>query len=353
MNSITKLKNLFETSPECTGITFNWIKKCVSTFSNPKPVKVKQKKVKRKSIVCKSWIDHKKNFSLANALVWTGVEKPSFAMIDFFFKYKSFCFFSRESMNKLLHLYLAVDFIQNDCPQIRDLWSTYVPAYKTDQQQTKRNEFIELAKDPCYPFSHFSHQFFPSSPTTKIPINGSCNIVNVPIQTQWYKKVYQKGLTGCVLYTGFDTKVFLVTHVYDVLHEESLTDSTVTFYDAWILLPQKKIVDLGDALTEKNKEGFIWSRKHEVTFLSTTRVILVKLSTNVRCYALTYPDTSKVDLKIFLAKAICKLKGLLASETLAMITKEKPPTFRSLFRGLSPIPFSSISKQESKVEQEV
>ena len=354
MNSITKLKSLFGHDHACTGQAFNWIKKCITTLS-PNPAKLKVKKIKRKSIQCRAWRDCKQSIHLSNPLVWTAIEKPSYKMLEFYFKYKSFSFFNRLRMYKLLHLDLAVDFISRACPQLKDVWTAVVPALRTDQQHTKTNEFIKLIdQEEGYPFSHFSYQFFPSSPQPKLSVQGSCNIINIPIQTQWYKKVYQKDLHGCVLYTGFDSRTFLVTHIYNTLHEESLVDSTVTFYDAWVLLPQKKLIlKPCPDLTESNTERLFKSIQKEVTFLTNTRVVLIKISNTKLCYALTYPDTNKIDLQAFVAKAMSKLKGLLASETLALITKEKPPTFRSLFRGLSPIPFGDSSKNEPKVKQEV
>lgn len=355
MNSITKLKSLFAHDPACTGQAFSWVKKCITTLSPPKPIKVKLKKVKRKSIQCREWRDCRQTLHFHNPLVETAVQKPSYAMLEFYFKYRSFSFFNRLKMHKLLHLDLAVGFIYNHCPQLKAVWTMCVAALKTDQQHTKTNEFIHLLdQEYGYPFSHFAYHFFPSSPQPKLPAQGSCNVINIPIQTQWYKKVYLKRLHGCVLYTGFDTRKFLVTHVYNTLYEESLVDSTVTFYDAWVLLPhKKKIQPPQEALTENNKQRLFTSIHNEVTFLENTRVVLIKISNTELCYALTYPDTNKVSLQTFLAKAMCKLKGLLASETLALITKEKPPTFRSLFRGLSPIPFGESSKNESKVKQEV
>ena len=355
MNSITKLKSLFEHNPACVGQNINWVRKCITTLSSPKPKKIKLKKVRRKSIQCKAWRDCRQSAMIFNPLVTTSFEKPSFKTLEFYFKYKSFCFFNRLKVYKLLHIDLAYDFIANACPQLKAVWSTGVGALKTDQQHTKTNEFIDLMKDENgYPFTYFHYNFFTSSPQPKFSNPDTCNIINIPIQTQWYKKVYQKNLHGCVLYTGFDTRNFLVTHVYDTLHEESLVDFTVTFYDAWVLLPQKKMIQLPhEALTEDNKRALRLENMQDVTFLETTRVVLIKISNTKLCYALTYPDTSKVSLQVFLAKAMCKLKGLLASETLALITKEKPPTFRSLFRGLSPIPFSSSVKTESKVKQEV
>lgn len=355
MNSLTKLKSLFVHNAACTGQAFNWVKKCITTLSPPKPAKLKVKKLKRKSIQCRAWRDCRQTLHLNTPLVWTSIQKPSYTTLEFYFKYNSFSFFNRLRMYKLLKLDLAVDFINRDCPQLKAVWTAVVPALKTDQQHTKTNEFISLIdKEYGYPFSSFSYSFTPSSPQPKLPPQGSCNIINIPIQTQWYKKVYQKQLHGCVLYTGFDSRTFLVTHVYDTLYEESLVDSAVTFYDAWVLLPHKKLIlKPREPLTESNTERLFRSIENEVTFLTNTRVVLIKISNTKLCYALTYPDTNKVSLQTFLAKAMCKLKGLLASETLALITKEKPPTFRSLFRGLSPIPFGDSNKTEVKVKQEV
>jgi hypothetical protein len=194
--------------------------------------------------------------------------------------------------------------------------------------------------------SKITVRFIPASPQKTFKHIHGVNVVNIPIAANWFKNIYVKNLAICGLFSGFQKEEYLVTHIMNHVHNEPMEGNQIDIYEGWILLATKEKLDISETGVSLNKNIYRPNPNEVAHGLRSVRVLLVKLASNQFCYGLNYPDTSKIDLLSFVKATVQKVKGLIASETLALITKERPPTFRSLFRGLSPVPFDTDCSEE-------
>lgn len=301
--------------------------------------KNKKRKKKKEKIYCQEYRDVKLNgVCLQNTVFDYYIIRPSYETLETYFKYKSFSFFNRNTLHSLCN-YDQAYFIANKL--VSTLFKPGLNRARLSATKAsfifpimKKKGMIRLIQNHNEEI-HFG--FIPSSPNKNIKQHSGVNMINIPIEANWHKDVFLEGLSRCAVFSGFQKEDYLVTHVVNHFHSEALEDNQIDIYEGWVLLGSK------ETLESRNTNKSLKEVNTEVTVngLRSVRVLLIKLSTLNYCYGLNFPDTTVVNLKTFIQETVQKIKGLIASETLALITKEKPPTFRSLFRGLSPVPFDT------------
>ena len=301
--------------------------------------KSKKRKKKKQKIYCREYKDAKLNGALLRNTVFDYyITTPSYKTLETYFKYKSFCFFNREKLHEVCGYDQAYFIAQKLLSTILKPGLNRARLSATKAQSMfpimKKRGVIRLIRNHN---EEINFGFIPSSPNKNIKQHFGVNMINIPIEANWHKDIFLEGLSRCAVFSGFQKEDYLVTHVVSHFHCEALEDNQIDIYEGWVLLGSK------ENLESRNTNKSLKDVNTEVTVngLRSVRVLLIKLSTLNYCYGLNFPDTTVVNLNTFIKEIVQKIKGLIASETLALITKEKPPTFRSLFRGLSPIPFET------------
>lgn len=350
MNLKEKAMQACKELPDETYTGFKCLRACLSVLAKKGSTFVtKKRKNNKRKIYSNAYLAHKHSLEIENSFISLKSKNASYKVLETYFKYKGFSFFDSYAMDRICHYGEALKIAR------RFLSSTFKLSWGSDKTELKNmgNLVSEWKKEGLLYFfennralSKITIRFIPASPQKSFkPIHG-VNVVNIPIAANWFKNVHLKSLSTCGLFNGFNKEEYLVTHIVNHLYNEPMQENQIDIYEGWILLATKEKLDVSETGVSLRKN--IWRPDpNEVAHgLRSVKVLLIKLATNNFCYGLNYPDTSKVNLSLFVAATVQKVKGLIASETLALITKEKPPTFRSLFRGLSPVPFDTDCSEE-------
>jgi hypothetical protein len=336
--------------PDETYTGFKALRACLRINSKKNLVfKTKNKKEKKQKIYSAPYLYAKHSLAIENSFISLSTKNVSYKCLETYFKYKEFSFFDANKLDRICKYGNALS-IAN-----RFLSSVFKLSWSGNKVELKNvgNLVSEWKKEGLLYFfeqnrslSKITVRFIPASPQKSFKHIHGVNVVNIPIAANWFKNIYLKGLAVCGLFSGFQKEDYLVTHIINHVHTEPMEGNQIDIYEGWVLLATKEKLDVSETGVCLRKNIYRPDPNEVANGLRSVRVLLVKLASNNFCYGLNYPDTSKIDLSSFVKTTVQKVKGLIASETLALITKEKPPTFRSLFRGLSPVPFDTDCSEE-------
>ena len=173
------------------------------------------------------------------------------------------------------------------------------------------------------------------STNTIRPIPGSPELMNrlwfsdifyVPIQTTWFKNIYQQQLSDAIIYNGDVEKRIFITHVNPfVLHEEKKDNNHYRMFEGYGLFPK--------------------ATSSEVYTLYLQKVLILHHSESLESkesfknFLFKHPGGGVTDAMIRAKKIMSTVRKVDSLKTIQQITNEKN-TFREMYRGLTPPLFS-------------
>lgn len=174
-------------------------------------------------------------------------------------------------------------------------------------------------------------RFFPASPD-KQHLLPKLSVQYIPIQATWKKNIYDKKLSVCKIYDGFAERNMIVTHVARVVQEEKLSPQDHTPYqmlEGYVLYPVV-VPDKASRYT-----------------LELRKTLLLKDPTKDYTEAFKHPEWNKSlspqqveqEIQKLCEKVMEKTRKTCNVKTMNMITNDKGPSFKTLYRNMTPTVF--------------
>ncbi len=174
-------------------------------------------------------------------------------------------------------------------------------------------------------------RFFPASPD-KQHLLPKLSVQYIPIQATWKKNIYDKNLSVCKIYDGFAERNMIVTHLARVVREEKLSPQDHTPYqmlEGYVLYP----VVVPDKASKYT--------------LELRKTLLLKDPNKYYTEAFKHPEWNKSlspqqveqEIQKLFEKIMEKTRKTCNVKTLNMITNDKGPSFKTLYRNMTPTVF--------------